>query len=653
MEHGTGTKEAALRVFCGLDVSRRRSEAAVVDDEGRLLGNRRLSGGARSLTELCALLAVHSTGPDLRVEVAVRSASGGLAGALYAAGHRVWTIDADALNVYRMRDAERHGGSDAVLLANVLRVDGMAARQVREGAGGDQPIAALARALQAMVWSRQRDVDGLRFLLREFFPAALVAFPELAAAPAMRILGAAPTPGTAARLSPSELAKMLGDGQPASRMETDRVATILRAGRPRRPDDIEEHLGAAVTSAVASLAAVNGTIASLEESLDGLMDSRHVAKDAPAADGTPARGRKPASVPGSGTAGEWSDRPASGAPVNTTGTLDIATVGSGPPASVSPAGLGAARLRQEERGTERRRLGSAGRGTTLPGGSPRERAQRQDAETDQPVSGSPLPRRRPGRNVPPAAMAGTGGLGSPTGTSSGPPSRSTGSGLGGGRQRLPSDGLSQSLANGRTLSEGMSQSSNGTRDRGVGRGAGSAGRDASGELRPPTSSVPRSPAVGTSAPFSPAAGGRAGNTRRRRPVPDADGLPIFAEVQSAWFAEPDTESGVSNGASEVQDWTSISDDGWRAAEQATDKPAVEGRTASGLPIRRRGANLVPGSAPAIGHRNGDTERPRAQPELIRGLLSSYHHGFQRGRADAAAAARRTSRSNLNAYLGAR
>jgi hypothetical protein len=557
-----------------------------------------------------------------------------------------------------MRDAERHGGSDAVLLANVLRVDGMAARQVRDGVSGDQPIAALARALQAVVWARQRDVDGLRFLLREFFPAALVAFPDLAAASALRMLGSSPTPGAAAKLSPSELAKMLGDGQPASRMETDRVSTILRAGRPRRPDEIEEHLGAAVTSAVASLDAVNSTVASLEESLDGLMDSRHAAKDVPAADGTPARteggvrGRKPAGLPGSAT--DWTEgRPASGAPATTTGTLDIATVGSGPPASVSPAGLGAAaRLRQDERegrGTDRRRRlgGSSGRPPNLPGATPRDRAPEPDAEGDRPTSGSPLPRRRPGRNVPPAAMAGSGG----TGPSSGPP---TSGGLGGGPpRRLPSDGLSQSLANGRSLSQGMNHSaSNGITDRQGGRPTG--GRaDSSGEFRSPTSGVPRSPAVGTSAPFSPAAGGRAGNSRRRRPVPDADGLPIFAEVQSAWFAEPDAEVATSNGASEVQDWTSISDDGWRAAEAATDKPAVEGRTAAGLPIRRRGANLVPGSAPAIGHRNGDSDRPRAQPELIRGLLSSYHHGFQRGRADAAAAARRTGRSNLNSYLGAR
>jgi HAMP domain-containing protein len=77
-------------------------------------------------------------------------------------------------------------------------------------------------------------------------------------------------------------------------------------------------------------------------------------------------------------------------------------------------------------------------------------------------------------------------------------------------------------------------------------------------------------------------------------------------------------------------WRSRADAGWRAAAAATEPP-VKDRTRSGLPKRQPRAQLVPGG---VGGRPA-VRTPRT-PEEVRGRLSAYHRGVQRGRAASAA-----------------
>ncbi|MCN0177463.1 sensor histidine kinase [Salinispora arenicola] len=72
-------------------------------------------------------------------------------------------------------------------------------------------------------------------------------------------------------------------------------------------------------------------------------------------------------------------------------------------------------------------------------------------------------------------------------------------------------------------------------------------------------------------------------------------------------------------------WRTAADDGWRAASAASDVQ-VAATTSTGLPKRTPMAQLVPGAV----------EKPsaavqRRTPESVRGLLSAYHRGVQRGR----------------------
>ena len=79
-------------------------------------------------------------------------------------------------------------------------------------------------------------------------------------------------------------------------------------------------------------------------------------------------------------------------------------------------------------------------------------------------------------------------------------------------------------------------------------------------------------------------------------------------------------------------WKTAADDGWKRAMAAAE-PIDAGTTRSGLPKRVPQAQLVPG-----GVQNGPRTQNRRTPDEVRGLLSAYHRGVQRGRTDGSAEA---------------
>ncbi|RKR88605.1 signal transduction histidine kinase [Micromonospora pisi] len=108
--------------------------------------------------------------------------------------------------------------------------------------------------------------------------------------------------------------------------------------------------------------------------------------------------------------------------------------------------------------------------------------------------------------------------------------------------------------------------------------------------------------------------------------------PVSAgSVRGAGAAEETTGGsvGYGNGATRPSGspggWQTAADDGWRAASAATAVPVAE-TTQKGLPKRVPMAQLVPG-----GVEKPSVSVQRRTPEAVRGLLSAYHRGVQRGR----------------------
>jgi hypothetical protein len=134
-------------------------------------------------------------------------------------------------------------------------------------------------------------------------------------------------------------------------------------------------------------------------------------------------------------------------------------------------------------------------------------------------------------------------------------------------------------------------------------------------------------------------------------------LPIFRELESAWFRHSSTpptgalsdpaatgayasDASTSTGGGSMgmsatstggrmsasePSWRTAADEGWLAATAAAN-PNTVGSTDAGLPRRTPMAQLVPG-----GVEKGAGSTNRRSPEQVRGLLSAYHRGVQRGR----------------------
>jgi hypothetical protein len=75
-------------------------------------------------------------------------------------------------------------------------------------------------------------------------------------------------------------------------------------------------------------------------------------------------------------------------------------------------------------------------------------------------------------------------------------------------------------------------------------------------------------------------------------------------------------------------WSSAADDDWAVVEEAVERQP-ERHTESGLPIRERGARLVPGQAKG---RSDDDIGP--DPVAVRSMLSRALAGVRSGRAEA-------------------
>ena len=119
-----------------------------------------------------------------RVRIGIETDRGMWVQALLAAGYQVHAINPMSVARYRERHSTSGAKSDqgdAHVLAEIVRLDHAHHRQI----AGDSPIAEavklLARAHQSLIWDRTRQVLRLRSALREFFPAALQAFDDLAA----------------------------------------------------------------------------------------------------------------------------------------------------------------------------------------------------------------------------------------------------------------------------------------------------------------------------------------------------------------------------------------------------------------------------------------------------------------------------------------
>ncbi len=220
------------------------------------------------VAQLHALIAQHLHGEADEVAIGIETDRGPWVIALIAAGYRVFAIN--PLQVARYRERQSVSGAksdagDAHSLADMVRTDSHQLRPVAGDSDLAEAAKVVARAHKTLIWERTRHTQRLRNALREYFPAALLAFEELTAADTVELLAKAPDPDAAARLTIGQITAALKRAH--RHHASDKAKTIqvaLRSGQLRQPAAVTAAYAATVVAQVALIGALNAQITAME-----------------------------------------------------------------------------------------------------------------------------------------------------------------------------------------------------------------------------------------------------------------------------------------------------------------------------------------------------------------------------------------------------
>ena len=222
-----------MTLYVGDDWAEAHHDVHLMNEAGERIAARRLPEGVEGVAALHELVAQHASEPG-DVVLGIETDRGLWVSALVAAGYHVYAINPRSVARYR----ERHhvGGAksdagDAKVLADLVRTDRHNHREVAGDSDEAAAVRILARAHQQLIWDRTRQTSRLRNALREYFPAALGAFPDLAHGDAVGVLATAPEPREAARLTMPQLraALRIGGRQRHIDRRAGKIRSALRA----------------------------------------------------------------------------------------------------------------------------------------------------------------------------------------------------------------------------------------------------------------------------------------------------------------------------------------------------------------------------------------------------------------------------------------
>lgn len=260
-----------MRIFVGDDWAEDHHDVHLMSNDGVRLEARRLPEGLEGIRTLHELVAAHADDPA-EVIVGIETDRGLWVTALVAAGYQVYAINPLAASRYRDRHnvaGAKSDKGDAKMLADLVRTDRHNHRRVAGDTEQAEAVRILARGHQNLIWVRTRHTNMLRNALRDYYPAALKAFTDLADRDALAVLAKAPTPAQGAHLSLSQIEAALkrGGRQRNLRSRAIEIQVGLRAGQLTAPDAVADAFAATTIAAVGIITELNRQIIQLETTL--------------------------------------------------------------------------------------------------------------------------------------------------------------------------------------------------------------------------------------------------------------------------------------------------------------------------------------------------------------------------------------------------
>ena len=265
-------------IYVGIDWAEAHHDVCVLDPDGERLAGMRIPEGLEGVARLHELLAEHAEAPG-EVIVGIETDRGLLVGALTASGYVVHAINPLSASRYRERHTTSRAKSDpgdARILADIVRTDRQHHRTVATDSELHGAIRILARSHQNLIWSRQRQQNALRSALREYYPGALAAFPELGHHDATAVLAVAPDPERGRRLGEARIIALLRRAGRQRNLErrAQGIRSALRAPQLAAPPLVVEAQAANTLALVAVITTLNEQIERLEAELVAAFD-RH------------------------------------------------------------------------------------------------------------------------------------------------------------------------------------------------------------------------------------------------------------------------------------------------------------------------------------------------------------------------------------------
>lgn len=265
-----------MEVFLGVDWAEDHHDLCLLDELGAVLASRRIPDGLDGIAQLHALLAEHVEDPG-EVVVGIETDHGLLSTSLMATGYQVYAVNPMSASRYRDRhhsSRAKSDKSDAKLLADLVRTDRHNHRRAEPDSELLEAIKVLARGHQNLIWTRQRLTNQLRSALRDYFPGALAAFEDLHHPDALAVLGKAPTPTQARRLSTNQIKAALTRGGRQRNLDSraGQIRAVLQRPQLQAAELVEDAYGATTAAHTKLIEELNQQIAALEAKLEDRFD---------------------------------------------------------------------------------------------------------------------------------------------------------------------------------------------------------------------------------------------------------------------------------------------------------------------------------------------------------------------------------------------
>jgi transposase len=262
-------------LFVGDDWAEDHHDVELMDPTGRRLAKARLPEGVAGIARLHTMIG-EQLGEDTdeaQVRIGIETDRGPWVRALIAAGYTVFAINPLSVARYRERHSVSGAKSDAAdahTLADMVRTDSHQLRPVAGDSPEAEAVKVVTRAHKTLIWERTRHTQRLRHALREYFPAALEAFEDLDAADTLELLGKAPDPASAARLTIAQISAALKRARRRDvAQKAARIQAVLRAKHLGQPEVVT----AAYAATTRAAAAVLTTLVEQVKALQGQVDA--------------------------------------------------------------------------------------------------------------------------------------------------------------------------------------------------------------------------------------------------------------------------------------------------------------------------------------------------------------------------------------------